>query len=74
MDNKFNLKVVRTLTVPLSVQETLMKLYDMAESGEWGIDNSWDSFMEMAQTIIRQETRNSYLELDVHYVDDGEGE
>ena len=74
MDKNFNLKVVRTLTVPLSVQETLMRLYDMAES-EWGIDNSWDSFMEMAQTIIRQETSNSYLELDVHYVDDeNEGE
>ena len=72
MDKKLNLKVVRTLTVPLSVQETLMKLYDMAES-EWGIDSSWDSFMEMAQTIIRQETSNSYLELDVVYVDD-EGE
>ena len=70
--DKLNLKVVRTLTVPLSVQRTLMKLYDMAES-EWGIDSSWDSFMEMAQTIIRQETSNSYLELDVHYVDD-EGE
>ena len=70
--DKLNLKVVRTLTVPLSVQETLMKLYDMAES-EWGIDSSWDSFMEMAQTIIRQETSNSYLELDVVYVDD-EGE
>ena len=73
MDNKINLEVVRTLTVPLSAQRVLMKLYDLAESG-WGIDNSWDSFMEMAQTIIRQETRNSYLELDVHYVDDGEGE
>lgn len=73
MDNKFNLKVVRTLTVPLSVQETLMKLYDMVES-EWDPDNSWDNFMEIAQTIIRQETFNSYLELDVHYVDDGEGE
>lgn len=73
MDKKFNLKVVRTLTVPLSVQETLMKLYDMVES-EWDPDNSWDNFMEIAQTIIRQETRNSYLELDVHYVDDGEGE
>ena len=72
MDNKFNLKVVRTLTVPLSAQETLMKLYDMAEE-EWGVDNSWDSFMEMAQTIVRQETSNSYLGLDVHYVDD-EGE
>lgn len=72
MDKKFNLKVVRTLTVPLSVQETLMKLYDMVES-EWDPDNSWDNFMEIAQTIIRQETRNSYLELDVHYVDD-EGE
>lgn len=72
--DKLNLKVVRTLTVPLSVQRTLMKLYDMAES-EWGIDSSWDSFMEMAQTIIRQETFNSYLELDVHYVDDeDEGE
>ena len=70
--DKLNLKIVRTLTVPLSVQETLMRLYDMAES-EWGIDNSWDSFMEMAQTIIRQETSNSYLELDVIYVDD-EGE
>ena len=70
--DKLNLKVVRTLTVPLSVQRTLMKLYDMAES-EWGIDSSWDSFMEMAQTIIRQKTSNSYLELDVHYVDD-EGE
>lgn len=70
--DKLNLKVVRTLTVPLSVQRTLMKLYDMAES-EWGIDSSWDSFMEMAQTIIRQETSNSYLELDVVYVDD-EGE
>ena len=70
--DKLNLKVVRTLTVPLSVQRTLMKLYDMAES-EWGIDSSWDSFMEMAQTIIRQETSNSYLELDVIYVDD-EGE
>lgn len=74
MDNKFNLKVVRTLTVPSSAQDTLMKLYDMAED-EWGIDNAWDSFLEMAQTIIRQETRNSYLELDVHYVDDeDEGE
>lgn len=74
MDKKFNLKVVRTLTVPLSVQETLMKLHDMAES-EWGIDNAWDSFMEMAQTIIRQETSNSYLELNVNYVDDeDEGE
>ena len=49
-----------------------MKLYDMVES-EWDPDNSWDNFMEIAQTIIRQETRNSYLELDVHYVDD-EGE
>lgn len=68
--DKLNLKVVRTLTVPLSVQRTLMKLYDMAES-EWGIDSSWDSFMEIAQTIIRQETSNSYLELDVVYVDDG---
>lgn len=74
MDNKFNLKVVRTLTVPVNVQKTLMKLYDMAES-EWGIDNSWDSFLEMAQTIIRQEIFNSSLELDVHYVNDGdEGE
>lgn len=74
MNKKFNLKVVRTLTVPLSVQETLMKLYDMVES-EWDPDNSWDNFMEVAQTIIRQETSNSYLELDVHYVDDGnEGE
>lgn len=74
MDNKFNLKVVRTLTVPLRVQETLMKLYDMVES-EWDPDNSWDNFMEIAQTIIRQETFNSYLELDVHYVDDeNEGE
>ena len=27
--DKLNLKVVRTLTVPLSVQRTLMKLYDM---------------------------------------------
>lgn len=72
MDKKFNLKVVRTLTVPLSVQETLMKLYDMVES-EWDPDNSWDNFMEIAQTIIRQEPSNSYLELDVHYVDD-EGE
>ena len=72
MDNKFNLKVVRTLTVPLSVQETLMRLYDMVES-EWDPDNSWDNFMEIAQTIIRQEPSNSYLELDVHYVDD-EGE
>lgn len=69
MDNKFNLKVVRTLTVPLSVQETLMKLYDMVES-EWDPDNSWDNFMEIAQTIIRQETSNSYLEIEVHYVDD----
>ena len=67
--SKLNLEVVRTLTVPLSVQKTLMKLYDLAESG-WGIDNSWDSFMEMAQTIIRQETSNSYLEMEVHYVDD----
>lgn len=72
MDNKFNLKVVRTLTVPLSVQETLMKLYDMVES-EWDPNNSWDNFMEIAQTIIKQEPSNSYLELDVHYVND-EGE
>ena len=69
MNNKLNLKTVRTLTVPLSVQETLMKLYDMAED-EWGIDSSWDSFMEMAQTIIRQESFNSYLEMDVRYVED----
>lgn len=69
MNNKLKLETVRTLTVPLSVQETLMKLYDMAES-EWGIDSSWDSFMEMAQTIIRQETFNSYLEMNVHYVAD----
>lgn len=72
MDKKFNLKVVRTLTVPFSVQETLMRLYDMVES-EWDPDNSWDNFMEIAQTIIKQEPSNSYLELDVHYVDD-EGE
>lgn len=72
MDKKFNLKVVRTLTVPLSVQETLMRLYDMVES-EWDPNNSWDNFMEIAQTIIKQEPSNSYLELDVHYVDD-EGE
>lgn len=69
MDKELSLKTVRTLTVPLSVQKTLMKLFDLAES-EWGIDNCWDNFMEMAQTIIRQETSNSYLELDVHYVDD----
>lgn len=72
--DKLNLEVVRTLTVPLNVQRTLMKLYDLAES-EWGIDNSWDSFMEMAQTIVRQETSNSYLKMDVHYIDDeDEGE
>lgn len=69
MDNKLKLETVRTLTVPLSVQKTLMKLFNLAES-EWGIDNSWDSFMEMAQTIIRQETSNDYLEMEVHYVDD----
>ena len=69
MDKKLSLKTVRTLTVPLSIQKTLMKLFDLVES-EWGIDNCWDNFMEMAQTIIRQETSNSYLELDVHYVDD----
>lgn len=67
--DKLNLEVVRTLTVPLSVQRTLMKLYDLAES-EWGIDNSWDSFMEIAQTIVRQETSNSYLKMNVHYIDD----
>lgn len=69
MDKKLNLKTVRTLTVPLSVQETLTELYNLAES-EWDPDNSWDNFMEMAQTIIRQESFNSYLEMNVHYVED----
>lgn len=69
MDKKLKLEVVRTLTVPLSAQKTLMKLYDLAES-EWGIDDSWDKFFEMAQTIIRQETSNNYLDMVVHYVDD----
>lgn len=69
MDKKLKLKTVRTLTVPLSVQETLTEIYNLAES-EWGIDDSWDKFMEMAQTIIRQETSNDYLEMNVHYVDD----
>ncbi len=69
MNNKLNLKTVRTLTVPLSVQETLTELYNLAES-EWDPDNSWDNFMEMAQTIIRQESFNSYLEMNVHYVED----
>ena len=74
MDKKLNLEVVRTLTVPLSVQETLMRLYDLVESG-WDPDNTWDNFMEIAQTIIKQEPTNSYLELNIRYVnDEDEGE
>ena len=69
MDKKLSLKTVRTLTVPLSVQKTLMKLFNLAES-EWGIDDSWDKFLEMAQTIIRQETSNDFLDMEVRYVDD----
>lgn len=69
MDKKLSLKVVRTLTVPLSVQETLRRLYVLIEDG-WDPDSSWDNFMEVSQTIMKGETSNTYLGLEINYVND----